>query len=66
VTLFEKQMLARKIVTPKGLRELEAQLAREIDEAASFAESSPMPEGVEAVKGVYCEEDCYWKDRMIG
>jgi TPP-dependent pyruvate/acetoin dehydrogenase alpha subunit len=66
VTLFEKQMLARKIVTPKGLRELEAQIAREIDEAASFAESSPMPEGVEAVKGVYCEEDCYWKDRMIG
>ena len=65
VTRFEKLMLVRKIVTPKGLREMEKQIAREIREAGAFAESSPMPEGSEAVEGVYCEEKCYWRNRTI-
>ena len=65
VTRFEKLMLARKIVTTKGLRDMEKRIAREIQEAGAFAESSPMPEGKEAVEGVYCEEKCYWRNRAI-
>ena len=65
VTRFEKLMLARKVVSARSLRDMEKQIAREIQEAGAFAESSPMPEGPEAVEGVYCEEKCYWRNRPI-
>jgi TPP-dependent pyruvate/acetoin dehydrogenase alpha subunit len=66
VKRFEKLMLKRKIVTPKSLREMEQRITRELEEASAFAESSPMPEGAEAVEGVYCEDDCFWQNRAIG
>ena len=65
VTRFEKLMLRRKVMTPKTLRDLEKQIAREIQEAGAFAESSRMPEGAEAVEGVYCEERCYWRKSVV-
>lgn len=65
VMRFEKLMLARKVVTPKSLRDMEKRIAREIQEAGAFAESSPMPDGAEAIEGVYCEEQCYWKKSVV-
>ncbi len=66
VTRFEKLMLARKVISARSLREMEKQIAREIQDAGAFAESSPMPRGSEAAEGVYCEEPCYWDNRVIG
>lgn len=63
VARFEKLLLARKVVTRKRLREMEAEITEAIDEAVAFAEASPLPEGADAIKGVYCEEQCYWGDR---
>jgi pyruvate dehydrogenase E1 component subunit alpha len=50
-----------KIMDSKRLRQLDERIAKEIDEAVAFAESTPLPEGADAVKGVYCEEDCFWQ-----
>lgn len=61
ITCFEKQLLGRKSVTPKHVRQMAEQITKEVDDAVAFAESSPLPEGVEAVEGVYCSETCFWK-----
>jgi TPP-dependent pyruvate/acetoin dehydrogenase alpha subunit len=61
VARFEKALIAMKIMDSKRLRQLDERIAKEIDEAVAFAESSPLPEGADAVKGVYCEEDCFWQ-----
>ena len=66
VTRFEKLLLEDEVITATRLRSMEDQIRREIDEAVAFAGASPMPEGAEAIEGVYCEEHCYWKDRTIG
>ena len=58
---FEKELAAMKIVDSKRLGQLEQQIAKEIDEAVAFAESSSLPEGADAVKGVYCEAGCVWQ-----
>ena len=67
VARFEKLLLAKKVLTAKRLRELEAQIAAELDDASAFAESSPLPDGAEAVEGVYCGPHCWWEamDRAI-
>jgi TPP-dependent pyruvate/acetoin dehydrogenase alpha subunit len=66
VTRFEKLLLGDEVITAARLRSMEDQITQEIDEAVAFADASPMPEGTEAIEGVYCEEQCYWRDRAIG
>ena len=67
VARFEKLLLAKNVLTAKRLRELEAQIAAELDDASAFAESSPLPDGAEAIEGVYCGPHCWWgaMDRAI-
>lgn len=60
VSRFETLLLARKVTTAEQIRQLDDEIKREVDDAVAFAESSPMPEGHEAIEGVYCEENCWW------
>jgi len=60
IARFEKQLLAQKVVDRNRLRDLDARIHQEIDDAVAFAESSPMPEGDSALEGVYCEAECWW------
>ncbi len=64
VTRFEKLLLADETISAERIRQVEERITREIDEAVAFAEASPMPHGAEAIEGVYCEEQCYWKNRI--
>lgn len=58
---FEKLLLGEEVITAERLRRMDEQISQEIDEAVALAEASPMPEGAEAIKGVYCDERCYWE-----
>ena len=61
VPRFERWLLAEKVVTAKDVQKLESEIKDELADAVAFAESSPMPQGHEAVEGVYCGKDCWWK-----
>jgi TPP-dependent pyruvate/acetoin dehydrogenase alpha subunit len=60
VTRFEHLLLSRKLIDTDRLRRMEEQITTEIDEAVAFAEASPLPDGSEAVEGVYCGQGCWW------
>ncbi len=67
IARLEKQLLSNRFLTRGGLREIEAAIEKEIDEAVAFAEAGPMPDGKTAVEDVYCGPECGWKkDRVIG
>ena len=67
IARLEKQLLSNRFLTRGGLREIEAAIEKEIDEAAAFAEAGPMPDGKTAIEDVYCGPECGWKkDRVIG
>jgi TPP-dependent pyruvate/acetoin dehydrogenase alpha subunit len=63
---WEKHLLGAGVVTEDGIREMDQRIEKEIDDAVAFAESSPMPNGADALEGVYCGEHCYWKNRVVG
>jgi TPP-dependent pyruvate/acetoin dehydrogenase alpha subunit len=65
VARFEELVLTDQVLTAERLRRMERQITQEIDEAVAFAEASPMPEGAEAVEGVYCEEGCFWSASVV-
>src|SRR5437868_1217997 len=50
---FERFLMDEKIATKEKLEEINADVMREIDEDSEWAESSPMPEPVGAVYGVF-------------
>jgi TPP-dependent pyruvate/acetoin dehydrogenase alpha subunit len=58
---FEKYLVARRILTEARIQEMQRKIEKEIDAAVAFAEASPLPEGAEAVEGVYCGSDCWWE-----
>lgn len=60
IILFEKFLESWRILTRKSIQDMEKKIQKEIDEAVAFAESSPMPEGASALKGVYCGIECWW------
>jgi TPP-dependent pyruvate/acetoin dehydrogenase alpha subunit len=62
---FEKWLLAKKVVTPKQVQKLEGDIKTQLADAVAFAESSPMPQGHEAVEGVYCAEECWWSTSIL-
>ncbi len=58
---LEKHLLAKKILTRKQIDEVDRQVRDEIDAAIANAEARPFPRGEDAVEGVYCEPNCWWK-----
>jgi TPP-dependent pyruvate/acetoin dehydrogenase alpha subunit len=58
---LEKVLLARKIMTRPQIEELNNQVNHEIDAAVAEAEARRLPRGEEAVEGVYCEPNCWWR-----
>ena len=63
IARFEKLLLTRRILTHARIQALEAGIRKELDEAIAQAEASPLPDGADAVKGVYCEERCWWEKK---
>jgi len=64
---LEKFLLTKGFMTRERAREVEEAIHKEIDDAVVYAEVSPFPAGADAVKGVYCEAECWWDtDRAIG
>ncbi len=58
---LEKFLLTRKILTQQRMDEIDRRVREEIDVAVADAEARPLPRGEDAVEGVYCEPDCWWK-----
>lgn len=59
---LEKVLLARKILIRKQIDDLDEDVRKQVDDATAYAEASPFPEGAEALEGVYCDADCWWKN----
>lgn len=50
---FEAYLRDRKLLGDTTAKEISDRLSKEIEEAVSFAESSPFPDGKDLIKGVY-------------
>jgi pyruvate dehydrogenase E1 component alpha subunit len=50
---FERYLTEKRLLTDASRDEMTARVEREIDEAVAFAESSPWPEGPEALEDIY-------------
>ncbi|HLY63067.1 MAG TPA: thiamine pyrophosphate-dependent dehydrogenase E1 component subunit alpha [Terriglobia bacterium] len=59
---LEKFMQSKRLLTPQRIQEIESTIQKEIDDAVAFAESKPMPNGADALQGVYCEKECWWEE----
>jgi pyruvate dehydrogenase E1 component alpha subunit/2-oxoisovalerate dehydrogenase E1 component alpha subunit len=53
VDRFERYLIEQKIDTREKLEEITADINRELDEDVAWAESSPMPEALQAAHGVF-------------
>lgn len=62
---LEKLLLQRKLITRDRIQEMEKEIHQQIDDAVAYAEASPMPEGGDALKGVYCEAECWWEEKRL-
>lgn len=60
IARLEKLMSTRKLLTEARLQEISTQIRKEIDDAVAAADQSPLPQGEEALAGVYCEPQCWW------
>jgi TPP-dependent pyruvate/acetoin dehydrogenase alpha subunit len=58
---LEKFLLAGKIVTQQQIEEIDRRVREDIDAAIANAEARPAPRGEDAVEGVYCGPDCWWR-----
>lgn len=61
---FEKFLLGRRLITRERIQQLEEAIRKEIDDAVTYAEASPLPEGSTALEGVYCQADCWWEKAL--
>jgi TPP-dependent pyruvate/acetoin dehydrogenase alpha subunit len=61
IVRFEKHLLARRILTRQRIQEMELAISKEIEDAVAEAEAGPLPEGREAMEGIYCESACWWE-----
>jgi TPP-dependent pyruvate/acetoin dehydrogenase alpha subunit len=53
VDRFERYLIEQKIATREKLEEITTSINRELDEDVAWAESSPMPEALQAAHGVF-------------
>lgn len=61
---LEKFLVVRHVLSRSDIRNMDAQVQKEIDEAVAFAEASPFPMGATALEGVYCDEHCWWEKKL--
>jgi TPP-dependent pyruvate/acetoin dehydrogenase alpha subunit len=60
ITLYEKFLIAEKILDTKGKKEIEDKINALLEKEREFAENSPMPPPELASEGVYCTgDDCH-------
>jgi TPP-dependent pyruvate/acetoin dehydrogenase alpha subunit len=59
---LEKVLLARQILNRKQIDDLDEKVRKQVNAAIAYSEASPFPEGTAAREGVYCEDDCWWKN----
>ena len=57
VLLFEKELLAEKVLTAEQVQSINEAAMAEADEAAAFADASPDPTVADITKHIYWEED---------
>jgi pyruvate dehydrogenase E1 component alpha subunit len=57
VFLFEKELLAEKVLTPELVESINTAAMEEADAAAAFADESPEPTQADITKHIYWEED---------
>ena len=50
---MERYLVSNNIAKEEKLKEISEQVVKEIEDAVEFAEQSPLPEGKEAIEGVY-------------
>jgi TPP-dependent pyruvate/acetoin dehydrogenase alpha subunit len=62
IARLERVMRSRKIANAKQLDQLEEEIKKQVDEAVAYAEACPLPEGITSTYGVYCDDDCWWKE----
>jgi pyruvate dehydrogenase E1 component alpha subunit len=55
IRIFLQELLDNGILDAKALREMEAIIDREINEAFSFAQESPLPEASDVTKYLFCD-----------
>jgi pyruvate dehydrogenase E1 component alpha subunit len=53
IPIFEKSLLEKKVVSEKQIEDIKKSIEKEIDEAVSFAEESPLPERSDILQDVY-------------
>ncbi|MGD0220966.1 MAG: thiamine pyrophosphate-dependent dehydrogenase E1 component subunit alpha [Terriglobia bacterium] len=58
---LQKLLLARKTLARQEIEEIDRRVREEIDLAIANAEARPLPRGEEALEGVYCGPDCWWR-----
>ncbi len=58
-TRFEAFLLAKKWITPQGVKSLIAGVEADLEQEREFAINSPMPEAKTAAEGVYCDAGCH-------
>src|SRR5258707_1269197 len=60
ITLYEKFLIAEKILDAKGKKEIEDKMNALLEKDREFAENSPMPPPEFVSEGVYCTgADCH-------
>jgi TPP-dependent pyruvate/acetoin dehydrogenase alpha subunit len=59
---LERVLRARKILNSKELSQVEEKVMKQVDGAIAYAEASPLPEGASSVQGVYCDDNCWWRN----
>jgi TPP-dependent pyruvate/acetoin dehydrogenase alpha subunit len=62
---LERVLLARRILSRKQIDDLAEEVRKQVDDAIAYAEASPFPAGADALKGVYCDADCWWKNTSV-
>jgi pyruvate dehydrogenase E1 component alpha subunit len=62
IARLEKVLLAGKILNTKQVGQMDEEVRKQVDEAIAYAEAGPFPEGTDVREGVYCDDDCWWKD----
>jgi TPP-dependent pyruvate/acetoin dehydrogenase alpha subunit len=62
IARLEKVLLAAKILNTKQAGQLDEKVRKQVDDAIAYAEASPLPEGTDVGKGVYCDDDCWRKE----
>lgn len=58
---LEATLRKRRLLSAQDISDLDERVRKEVDDAVAFAEAAPFPDGAEAVEGVYCGPECWWK-----